>query len=351
VTVDGDPLPRTVPVRIDPECAAALETAGSTAATTVTLDQLPGLRAALAAEAPTVDQLVRGGAFSIDEHQVGGPGGTFAVLVLRPSGVTVPSPALYFVHGGGMMMGTNRSGLEPMLDLAQSVGLVIVSADYRLAPEHPDPAPIEDCYAGLLWAASAAEDLGIDPGRLLVGGPSAGGGLAAGLALLARDRGGPTLAGQLLMCPMLDDRDETPSTRQMQSGGVWDRTANRTGWDALLGSRRAGPDVSAYAAPARAADLSGLPATYVDVGSAEIFRDEAIAYAAAIWAAGGDAELHVWPGAFHRHDYFARWTRLGRRTWEARESWLQRQLHGERKNSPARSRPAECDFSQSGLGG
>lgn len=320
MTIDGDPVP------IDPECAAALESAGPTAATTVTLEQLPSLRAALAAEAPTVDDLMGCGAFSVDEHRVAGPDGELTVLVLRPRGLTAPAPALYFVHGGGMIMGTNRSGLEPMLELARSVGFVILSVDYRLAPEHPDPAPIEDCYAGLLWAASAAEDLGTDPGRLLVGGPSAGGGLAAGLALLARDRHGPTLAGQLLMCPMLDDRDDTPSTQQMAIGGVWDRSSNRTGWGALLGSRRAGPDVSGYTAPARAADMSTLPAAYVDVGSAEIFRDEAIAYARAIWAAGGDAELHVWPGAFHRHDHFAVGSRLARRTWEAREGWLRRLL-------------------------
>jgi acetyl esterase/lipase len=225
-----------------------------------------------------------------------------------------------------MMMGTPRSVLVPILDLTGALGMAVVSVDYRLAPENPDPAPVEDCFAGLVWTAAHGPEFGIDADRLVVAGPSAGGGLAAGVALLARDRGGPALAGQMLMCPMLDDRDDTVSAVQMDGHGVWDRTSNRTGWTALLGDRRAGPDVSPYAAPARATDLSGLPAAYLDVGSAETFRDETITYAGAIWRSGGDAELHVWPGAFHRHDVFALDSRLGRTTWAARENWLRRLL-------------------------
>ena len=116
---------------------------------------------------------------------------------------------------------------------------------------------------------------------------------------MARDRGGPALAGQMLMCPMLDDRNDTPSARQMAGQGVWDHTSNHTGWTALLGAACGGPDVSPYAAPARAGDLSGLPPTFIDVGSAETFRDEDVTYASRIWQAGGVAELHVWPGGFH----------------------------------------------------
>jgi acetyl esterase/lipase len=317
------------PVAIDPECAAALAAAGPTAARTVTWEAIPRLRADLEAEAPTLEELQRNGAFLVEKHAAPGVAGAVPLLVVRPPGAAAGAAALYFIHGGGMVMGTNRSGLVTMLDLAATLGLVVVSVEYRLAPEHPDPAPVEDCFAGLQWTAGAAGELGIDPSRLIVAGPSAGGGLAAGVALLARDRSGPDLAGQLLMCPMLDDRDDSTSARQMDGHGVWDRTSNRTGWTALLGQRRGGVDVSPYAAPARADDLSRLPPAYLDVGSAETFRDETIAYANAIWLAGGGAELHVWPGAFHRHDHFAEATPLGRSTWAAREDWLRRLLRAE----------------------
>ena len=199
-----------------------------------------------------------------------------------------------------MIVGTNRLGLP--LDWAEELGLVVVSVEYRLAPEHPHPAPVEDCYAGLLWTAAHAEEIGGDPDRVILAGGSAGGGLAAALALLARDRRGPRPLGQLLMCPMLDDRNDTLSAHQMAGLGVWDRTANETGWNALLGEARGTDDVEPYAAPARATDLSGLPPAFIDVGSAETFRDEDVPYATRIWQAGGSAELHVWPGGFHGFD-------------------------------------------------
>ena len=134
--------------------------------------------------------------------------------------------------------------------------------------------PVEDCYAGLEWFASRSDALGFDPRRVLIGGPSAGGGLSIGTTLLARDRGGPMPAAMLLMWPMLDDRNETVSAQQIDGVGIWDRTSNETGWTALLGDRRGTPDVSIYAAPARATDLSGLPPAYIEAGSAEVFRDE-----------------------------------------------------------------------------
>src|SRR5205823_2536521 len=149
------------------------------------------------------------------------------------------------------------------------------------------PTPIEDCYAGLVWTAAHAGELGIDPDRLMIAGGSAGGGLAAGCALLARDRKGPRLCAQMLVYPMIDDRDQTVSSQQIDGVGVWDRATNVMGWVALLGDRRGTDDVSIYAAPARATDLSGLPPAYIECGSAEVFRDEDVAYASAIWAAGG----------------------------------------------------------------
>jgi acetyl esterase/lipase len=161
-----------------------------------------------------------------------------------------------------------------------------------------------------------------------VAGGSAGGGLAAAVALLARDRGGPPLLAQLLMCPMLDDRNDTPSAQQMAGLGVWDRTSNETGWTALLGAARGGPDVSPYAAPARATDLSGLPPAFIDVGSAETFRDEAVTYASRIWQAGGVAELHVWPGGFHGFAALAPQAAVSREANNAQRSWLRRVLAG-----------------------
>lgn len=312
------------PPPFDPELAAALAVLGLPSA--FTADMIPALRQGIPGMAPPTDEeLSRDGAFEVEERTVPGPPGV-SLLICRPAGVTTPLGAIYHTHGGGMIVGDNRSGMAEMLDWAQELRLVVVSVEYRLAPEHPHPAPIEDCYAGLVWTAEHAGELGIDPGRLLVAGASAGGGLAAALALLARDRGGPALIGQMLLCPMLDDRNDTPSSVQMAGLGVWDRTSNETGWTALLGDERGGPDVSPYAAPARATDLSGLPPAFIDVGSAETFRDEDVAYADRIWQAGGRAELHVWPGGFHGFDRMAPQAAVSQDARAARTRWLRRLL-------------------------
>ncbi|MCK9898003.1 alpha/beta hydrolase fold domain-containing protein, partial [Frankia sp. AgB32] len=219
-----------------------------------------------------------------------------------------------------------RTGVHEPLDWAAELGLVVVAPDYRLAPEHPHPAPIDDCHAGLVWTAGRLAELGVTSGKLIVVGSSAGGGLAAARALMARDRGGPALAGQLLIGPMIDDRNDTVSARQMAGLGIWDQTSNATGWTALLGAARGTDDVSPYAAPARAKDLAGLPPAFIDVGSAETFRDEDVAYASAIWAAGGSAELHVWPGAYHGFDQIVPQAAVSRAAREARVNWLRRLL-------------------------
>lgn len=224
------------------------------------------------------------------------------VAVIRKRAGAPGGPGVYFAHGGGMVMGDRFSGMDRYLDWITLFDAVVVSVDYRLAPEHPDPAPLRDCYAGLAWTAGHAAELGFDPDLLIAVGLSAGGGLVAGATLMARDRGGPALAGQILLCPMLDDRDATVSTQQIDGIGVWDRSSNIAGWGARLGDRRGTDDVSEYSAPARATDLSRLPPTYLDCGSAEVFRDEVVAYASGIWAAGGSAELHVWAGGFHGFD-------------------------------------------------
>ncbi|GAA1000782.1 alpha/beta hydrolase [Acrocarpospora macrocephala] len=326
-TIDIQEPIMTVPTPppFDPELAAALTVMADFIPPSLTMETLPALRDA--SFMPEED-FTRGGAIDVTELTVPGPAGEpdISLLVLRPAGETGPVPALYNIHGGGMIMGTNRLIPTEMLDMVVELKLAVVSVEYRLAPEHPHPAPVEDCYAGLVWTAKHADEIGVDPGRIVVAGASAGGGLAAAVALLARDRGGPALIGQLLICPMLDDRNDTVSSHQMAGLGVWDRTSNDTGWTALLGDRRGGPDVSPYAAPARATDLSGLPPTFVDVGSAETFRDEDVAYATGIWQSGGVAELHVWPGGFHGFDMMAPQAAISQEAKAARLRWLRRIL-------------------------
>ncbi|WP_017537009.1 alpha/beta hydrolase [Nocardiopsis halophila] len=321
------PVPPPVP--FDAEVVPALRAARAVGPPLESLDQIAAIRAAYAEVASVADEdLRRGGAIDVEERTVPGADGApdISLLICRPAVVDGPVPALYYSHGGGMVIGDNRLGMPEVVSWAAEEGFAVVSVEYRLAPEHPHPAPVEDCYAGLLWAAENAAAIGVDPDRIVVGGGSAGGGLAAALALMARDRKGPDLKGQMLLCPMLDDRNDSVSMRQMDGLGMWDRPANHVGWTALLGEAAGGPDVSPYAAPARAGDLSGLPQAFIDVGSAEGFRDEAAAYASALWAAGGQAELHVWAGGFHGYDWMAPGAAVSRAARDARLSWLRRVL-------------------------
>ncbi|AMW14453.1 esterase [Streptomyces qaidamensis] len=319
-----------VPPPFDPELAAALELIKDMISPGLAPDEIAEVRQGPGIQMLADLDLTMGGAFEVEDRQVPGPQGEpdISLLICRPAAAESagPRPVIYHVHGGGMVIGNNRVGVDVPLAWAQALDAVVVSVEYRLAPEHPHPAPVEDVYAGLLWTADHAADIGADPDRIVIAGASAGGGLCAALALLTRDRKGPQPIGQVLMCPMLDDRNDTPSTYQMAGLGVWDRTANETGWTALLGSRRGGPDVPAYAAPARAEDLTGLPPAFLDVGSAETFRDEVVAYASRIWQAGGVAELHVWPGGFHGFDGFAPQAAVSQAARGAQVAWLRRLL-------------------------
>jgi acetyl esterase/lipase len=327
VASEGPAAPAVPP--FDPELAEALAALDGYVPREITLANIAALRQRPAVQPPvTNDELSRGGAFEVTEREVPGPAGApkISLLTCLPTWVSIPAAAIYNIHGGGMIRGDNRGGLPLILNWADELRAAVISVEYRLAPETPHPGPVEDCYAGLAWTATHANELGIDPGRIVVAGASAGGGLAAAVALLARDRGGPALAGQFLNCPMLDDRNDTPSAWQMAGLGIWDRTANEAGWTALLGAARGGPDVSPYAAPARAADLSGLPPAFIDVGSAETFRDEAVTYASRIWQAGGVAELHVWPGCFHGFSSLAPRAALSREAAAAQLNWMRRIL-------------------------
>ncbi|GAB7351810.1 hypothetical protein MBLNU459_g2378t2 [Dothideomycetes sp. NU459] len=295
----------------------------------ITAEMFPLIREASAHT--TAEEALAGRDLSLEEKTIPVENGEIQLAIFRPkpspaSTAPAKSPCIYYIHGGGMITGNQFFGLGHPLDWTQQYGAVCVSVGYRLAPEHPDPAPVEDCYAGLLWLRDHYAALGIDAARVMVAGQSAGGGLAAGVALLARDRGGPSLAAQCLMCPMLDDRGGTVSNRQFEVGGSWGQKSNVVGWTALLGSRRGQADVSIYAAPARARDLSGLPSTFIDVASAETFRDEDVAYASKLWECGVQAELHVWPGGFHGSDMVAPTAAISQVAIRTRSDWVRRTL-------------------------
>ncbi|MFE0026100.1 alpha/beta hydrolase fold domain-containing protein [Amycolatopsis sp. NPDC059021] len=308
----------------DPELAAVLPTLEGRAPAGMTADRLEHYRAL---PFPTLAEQIGDRPVGCVHHTITGHGGAeIAVSVLSRVDHENPGPGIYHIHGGGMVMGDRFASAGPLIDWAVKYDAVAVTVEFRLAPEHPDPVPVEDCYAGLRWMAENADALRFDPGRLVIFGGSGGGGLAAGTTLLARDRGGPALLGQLLQCPMIDDRNETVSSHQYDGVGVWDRTSNLTAWTAVLGERRGTDGVSPYAAAARASDLSGLPPTFIDAGAAEVFRDEDVAFASAIWAAGGDAELHVWGGAFHGFYDLAPESAAAVACLAARESWLERLL-------------------------
>ncbi|SNT53727.1 Acetyl esterase/lipase [Actinacidiphila glaucinigra] len=286
-------------------------------------------RGAIGSSTPAPEEaFTKGGTYAVEERTVPGPQGApdISLLICLPTAASAPTPVLYHIHGGGMMTGNMRDQVPEWLDLMQEFNAAVVSVEYRLAPETKHPGPVEDCYAGLLWTAEHAVELGIDPERIIVAGTSAGGGLAAALALMARDRGGPALSAQMLLCPMLDDRNNTPSARQLTGLGIWDQASNHSAWTALLGDAQGGDDVSPYAAPARATNLSALPPAFVDVGSAETFRDEVITYATRLWHAGGSAELHVWPGGFHGFDTVVPQAALSQDAVAARIRWLRRSL-------------------------
>ena len=317
----SDALPRPP---FDPDLTAALAelAAGSTPVTTETLEQR---RAPVESPADlTSADLEAAGLIRRDVTVPGHEGAPVTLSIIQRADHTV-GPGLYHLHGGGMILGTRFSGTRGYLDWITELDAVLVTAEYRLAPEFPDPTPVEDAYAGLVWTAEHAKELGID--RLFGLGSSAGGGLMAGCALLARDRRGPELAGQVLLCPMLDDRQATASQRQFGSVYAgWDSRSNAFGWAALLGDTVGGPDVSVYAAPARATDLVGLPPTYLDCGTTDLFRDEDVAFASALLSAGVDTELHLWAGGFHGFELCAPQAPVSIAAHAARTAWLRRRL-------------------------
>jgi acetyl esterase len=244
---------------------------------------------------------------TIEDDVVPGPegAGSVPVRVYAPAGADrAPLPGILYLHGGGFSVGDLDSEHNGAARIAAEVEAVVVSVDYRLAPEHPFPAGLDDCYAALVWVADHVDVLGVDPQRVAVRGASAGGGLAAALALLARDRGGPALRFQALAIPELDDRLETPSMAEFVDTPMWTRARAENSWRQYLGTEPGAPDVSPYAAPARAEDLSRLPAAYISVCEFDPLRDEGITYAQRLVQAGVHTELHLYPGTFHGSTQF-----------------------------------------------
>ena len=236
--------------------------------------------------------------FSFDGHIID-------LRIYRPENTGEPLPVFYWMHGGGYVMGSARQGDAFTLRAASEHGMFAVSVEYRLAPETPYPGPLEDCYEGLAHLVGNAGALNLDTDKIIIGGVSAGGGLCAGLGLLVRDRGAFSVLGQLLLYPMIDDRNVTDASDTLADTLVWTRAANLFGWQSYLGNLFGGNNIPIYAAPARATDLSGLPPTYLPVGDLDLFLDENLAYAQKLAHGGTPMHFHIFPGAYHGFNAFA----------------------------------------------
>ncbi|MEK4094015.1 alpha/beta hydrolase [Viridibacillus sp. FSL H8-0110] len=237
-------------------------------------------------------------------------------------------PAMLWIHGGGYVMG--HPDMDDVLceRFVQTAKCVVVSVDYRLAPEHQYPAAIEDCYAGLVWMTNEADSLGIDVNRVAIAGASGGGGLTAALAIMARDKGGPSIIFQMPLYPMLDNRNITPSSYEItEDHATWNRANNSTAWSMYLGKENDSNEVSPYAVPSRADNLAGLPPTYTCVGQLDLFRDETIEYVTRLAQAGVDVEFQLYPGCFHCFEVFVPEAEVSQRASQNYLDAMARALH------------------------
>ncbi len=251
--------------------------------------------------------LLKSGSVRYDERMIPGPEGApdVRVILFRPPEIREATPAILYVHGGGMIAGTPDMQAGALERLAVETGTLIVSVDYRLAPETPFPAGLEDVYAALLWLHAGAGGLGVDPDRIMVMGDSGGGCLAAGTALLARDRGKVKLRAQVLIYPMLDVRTggaDAPSDDPTTGEFVWTRAQNRHAWSAVRGGLAATDPGFGYLSPSFVREVAGLPATYILTGALDLFRDEDVTFAHRLWRAGVSTELVVYANAVHGFD-------------------------------------------------
>lgn len=232
-------------------------------------------------------------------------GAPLEVIVLEPVDRGSPTGAVLWLHGGGFIIGKPEMDVTVASRIARDLGVLVVLPRYRLAPEHPFPAGLDDGLAALQWLNSEAAALGIDADRIALLGVSAGGGLAAALAQRARDIGGPALAAQILVYPMLDDRTTTGTDHEGRGKLVWTAASNTFGWRCYLASEPGVGDPPRWSVPARCMDLSGLPSTWIGVGDLDLFYREDLDYAARLRAAGVPVVLHKVPGMYHAADRFA----------------------------------------------
>ncbi|MEI3605684.1 alpha/beta hydrolase [Pseudogracilibacillus sp. SE30717A] len=281
--------------RIDPELRETLELFPP-----LDIDNIEATRQGMAAAAQmneiTIDESV-----VISEKMIPGleNNPSVRVKIYEPKERTETLPGLLWIHGGGYVLGTADEGDALGQQFVLEANCVVVSVDYRLAPEHPYPAALEDCYAALKWFSDQADELDVDRSRIGVAGQSAGGGLTAALALFTRDKKGPELCFQMPLYPMIDDRNNTPSNLEITGNMIWNYDLNEKGWTMYLNGKNGTDEVSQYAAPARATDLSNLPYTYTCIGQLDPFRDETLDYVTRLSRAGVDVEFHLYPGAYH----------------------------------------------------
>lgn len=315
--------------RMDPELAAPFEAWRGAMKGGIDLDNIPATRKlmdqlyAAAQKPPPVEGV------TIEDRKAPGMNGAPDVMVrlYRPA-ASGPVPGLLWIHGGGYVLGAVEKDDAICAKLAKTAGCTIASVEYRLSPEVPFPGPLEDCYAALKWFAASAESLKVDSSRIAISGASAGGGLAAGLALLARDLGEVDVKAQFLIYPMIDDRNVTPVGAGYPECHVWTRENNRMGWKCYLGREPGSHGVSPYAAAARAKDLARLPPTYIAVGDIDLFVEEDIDYARRLLEAGVPTELHVYPGAWHGFNGMAPNAAITKRFLGDRDEAVKRMLVG-----------------------
>lgn len=271
------------------------------------------------------DAVANGRVFQRVDYAVAGdsPGHTVDISVISQSTERRDLPVLFHLHGGGTALGNRFSDIARVLDWVDELSVVALSVEYRLSPEHPFPAGLDDAWVALTWLNAHALELGVDPRKIVLVGESAGGCFAAGLALRARDMGLAPLAGILLMCPMLDDRTPSHGGHDVTIG-PWSAASNAAAWDFYLGEQRGRAGVSPYAAPGRATNLEGLSPVYIDVGSLDVLAPEAIEFATRLWTCGVNAELHVWPGGYHSFDKIAPLAAISVEATSSRTAWLRR---------------------------
>ncbi len=252
-----------------------------------------------------------------------GPGAGVRVFTPKGGG---NGAALLFIHGGGMVIGTASQEDARCAQIAHDLGVVTISVEYRLAPEHPFPAPMDDCFAAWQWLQREASSRGIDPARVAVGGQSAGGGLAAGLAQRLLDESDVQPVAQWLFCPMLDDRTAARPDLDLLDHFLWNNTSNLVGWRSYLAAEPGADTAPAYAAPSRRTDLTGMPPAWIGTGEIELFYDEDRSYAAALEAAGVDCTLVAVPGAPHAFESVAGGTRVAKDYSARAQAWLRARL-------------------------